>query len=78
AARADVNLVKLDVAFDAANAFLTAAAAKEVIISTEAALEHMKAADVRARTLVSQGLRPAVDTADWDYEVSKARIALIK
>ncbi|MBS2003737.1 MAG: TolC family protein [Cyanobacteria bacterium SZAS LIN-5] len=78
AARADVNLVKLDVAFDVANAFLTAAAAKQVIVSTQAALEHMKAADVRARTLVSQGLRPAVDTADWDYEVSKAKIALIK
>lgn len=77
-ARADLNLTKLDVAFAAANAFLDAVAAKQLIHSTTAALEHMEAANLRARTLVSQGIRPGVDTADWQYEVAKARIALIK
>ncbi len=77
-ARADINITKLDVAFEAADAFLDGVAAKQVIISANAALEHMEAADQRAKTLVAQGLRPAVDTADWDYEVAKTRIALIK
>lgn len=77
-ARADVDLTRLDVAFDAANAFLTAVAAKQVIISTRAALDHMEAANLRAKTLVAEGLRPGVDAADWDYEVSKAKIDLIK
>lgn len=77
-ARADVNLTKLDVAFAAADAFLDAVAAKQVIRSARAALDHMDAASLRARTLVAEGLRPAVDAADWDYEVSKAKIGLIK
>lgn len=77
-ARADLNLTKLDVAFAAANAFLDAVAAKQLIQSTTAALEHMEAAYLRAKTLVAQGIRPGVDTADWQYEVSKSKIALIK
>lgn len=77
-ARADVNLTKLDVAFQSADAFLDAVAAKQIIRSTNAALEHMQAASLRAKTLVASGLRPGVDSADWDYEVSKTRIALIK
>jgi outer membrane protein TolC len=77
-ARADVNLTRLDVAFEAADTFLDAVAAKQVIISMTAALEHMESANLRAKTLVAQGLRPGVDTADWDYEVAKAKIALIK
>jgi outer membrane protein len=78
AARADFNLTRLDVAFDAADAFLSAAAAKQVITSTQAAFEHMVSADIRAKTLVSEGLRPGVDAADFDYEVSRTKIALIK
>jgi outer membrane protein len=77
-ARADVNLTRLDVAFAAANAFLDAVAAKQLILSTTAALEHMEAANLRARTLVAQGIRPGVDNADWQYEVSKAKISVIK
>lgn len=77
-ARADVNLTQLDVAFDAAEAFLEAVAAKQIIRATEAALEHMKAANVRAKTLVAEGLKPGVEAADWDYEVAKARISVIK
>lgn len=77
-ARADLNLTKLDVAFDAADAFLTAVAAKQIIKSSRAALDHMQSADLRAKTLVAEGLRPGVDAADFDYEVSKAKIQLIK
>ena len=53
-------------------------AAKQIIRSTQAALDHMQAANLRAKTLVSQGLRPGVDAADFDFEVSRAKIALIK
>ncbi len=77
-ARADLNLTKLDVAFAAADAFLDAAAAKQVIRSTTAAVEHMEAGKLRAKTLVSEGLKPGVEAAEWDFEVSKSRIALIK
>jgi outer membrane protein len=78
AARADLNLTRLDVAFDAADAYLTAVAAKQIIISTTAALEHMQAANLRAHTLVAEGLKPGVESADFDFEVSRAKIALIK
>lgn len=77
-ARADVNLTKLDVAFHAADAFLDAVAAKQIIRSTTAALEHMEAASLRAKTLVAEGLRPGVETADWEYEVAKSKITLVK
>jgi outer membrane protein len=77
-ARADLKLTQLDVAFEAADAFLTAVGAKQVIRSTKAALDHMDAADLRARTLVAQGLRPGVDAADVDFEVSRSKIAVIK
>ncbi len=78
AARADLNLTKLDVAFDTADAFLTATAAKQMIRSATAAAEHMEAANVRAKTLVSEGLKPGVDSADFDFEVSRTKILLIK
>jgi outer membrane protein TolC len=77
-ARADLDLTKLDVAFDAADAYLTAVCTKQIIRSATAALEHMEAANVRAKTLVAEGLRPGVDAADFDYEVSRTKIALIK
>jgi outer membrane protein TolC len=77
-ARADLNLTRLDVAFDAADAFLAAAASKQAIKASQAAFEHMVAADIRAKTLVSEGLRPGVDAADFDFEVSRTKISLIK
>jgi outer membrane protein TolC len=77
-ARADLNLTRLDVAFDAADTYLTAVATKQIIRSTTAALDHMQAANLRAHTLVAEGLRPGVDAADFDYEVSRTKIALIK
>lgn len=77
-ARAAVNLTKLDVAFDAATAYLDAVTAKQIIRAKAAEFEHMESAGLRAQTLVSEGLRPAVDTADWDYEIAKSRIGVIK
>jgi outer membrane protein TolC len=77
-ARADVSLTKLDVAFATADSFFHAAAAKQVILARQAALEHMEAARLRVRTLVGEGLRPGVDAAELDYEVSKAKIGLLK
>lgn len=76
-ARADVRLTKLDVAFATADTFLRSVAAKQVIRARVAALEHMQAARLRVKTLVSEGLRPGVDAADLDYQVAKARIAVI-
>lgn len=77
-ARAAVTLTKLDVAFATASAFLDAIAAKQTIRSTTAELQHMEAADLQTKTLVAEGLRAGVDLADWDYEVAKAQIGLIK
>ncbi len=77
-ARADVSLTKLDVAFATADSFFHAAAAKQAIIARKASLDRMEAAQLRVKTLVAQGLRPGVDAAELDYEVSKAKIALIK
>lgn len=77
-ARADVSLTKLDVAFAAAKSFLQAAAAKQIILSKQAELDHMEAAKLRVKTLVAEGLRPGVDTADLDFEVAKTKIALIR
>lgn len=77
-ARADVNLTKLDVAFAAAEAFLRAVATKQLILAREAELRHMETAKLRVKTLVAEGLRPAVDSADLDYEVAKTKIDVIK
>ncbi|PWU01223.1 MAG: hypothetical protein C5B53_03180 [Candidatus Melainabacteria bacterium] len=77
-ARADINLTKLDVAFAAADAFLDAAIAKQVVLAKQAELDHMEAANLKAKTLVAQGLRPGVEAAEWDFEVAEARIGLIE
>jgi outer membrane protein len=78
AARADLKLTRLDVAFDAADTFLTAVATKQIILAAQAALDHTEAANLRAKTLVAQGLRPGVEAADWDFEVARSKIRVIK
>lgn len=77
-AKADLNLTKLDVAFDAADSFLTAVATKQIIRAAQANLDHMEAANLRTKVLVSKGLRPGIEAANWDFEVSRAKITLIK
>jgi outer membrane protein TolC len=71
-------LTQLDVAFAAADSFLTAAAAKQTIRSAQAALDRMQAADLTARTLVSKGLKAGVEVAGWDFDVARAKIKVIK
>ncbi|MBY0357480.1 MAG: TolC family protein [Candidatus Obscuribacterales bacterium] len=77
-ARADVRLTMLDVAFDTAEAFLKAVAAKQIIRSAQAALDRMEASDLTSRTLVAKGLRPGADAAGWDFDVARAKIKVIK
>lgn len=77
-ARANVRLTELDVAFAAADGYLNAVAAKETIRAAQATLDRMKAAAITVRTLVDKGLRPGVDAARADYDVSQARIGVIK
>lgn len=77
-ARADISLTRLDVAFAAADSYFHAAAAKQIIIARKATLERIESARLRVRTLVAEGLRPASDAADLDYEIAKARIGVIK
>jgi outer membrane protein len=77
-ARADINLTRLDVAFAAADSYFHAAAAKQIIIARKATLERIESARLRVRTLVAEGLRPASDAADLDYEIAKARIGVLK
>jgi outer membrane protein len=77
-ARADLNLTRLDVAYGAADAYLSAIAAKQVIRSTQATLERMQAANIVVKTVFSKGLSPGVDAARADFDVSSAKIELIK
>lgn len=77
-AQANLNLTQLDVAFAAADAYLSAVAAYEVIAATQATLDRQRAAALTVHTLVDRGLRPGVDAARADYEVSQARIGLIR
>ncbi len=77
-ARADVSLTKLDVAFATADAFFRSAETKQIIQARQATLDRMETAQLRVKTLVAQGLRPGADAADVEFEVAKAKIALIK
>jgi len=77
-ARADLNLTKLDVAYGAADSYLTAVAAKQTIRSMQATLDRMVAANLLVKTLYSKGLQPGVDAARADFDVSEAKIDLIK
>src|SRR5277367_2453215 len=77
-ARADLNLTRLDVAYGAADAYLSAIAAKQIIRSTQATLDRMEAANIVVKTVFSKGLQPGVDAARADFDVSEAKIELIK
>lgn len=76
--QADLRLTELDVAFAAADAYLTTVEAEQTIRAAQATLDRMKAAAMVVHTLVDTGLRPGVDAARADYEVSQAKIGLIQ
>lgn len=73
-----VRLTELDVAYAAADAFLTTVAATETIIAAQATLDRAQAAAITIHTMVDRGMRPGVDAARVDYEVSQAKIAVIR
>lgn len=73
-----VNLTELDVAFAAADTYLSTVAANETIRAAKATLERMQASAVTVHTMVDNGLKPGVDAAKADYEVSVAKIAVIQ
>jgi outer membrane protein TolC len=77
-ARADLTLTRLDVAYGAADAYLTAIAAKQIIRSTQATLDRMQAANIVVKTVFSKGLSPGVDAARAEFDVSESKIELIK
>jgi outer membrane protein len=77
-ARADLTLTRLDVAYGAADAYLTAIAAKQTIRSTQATLDRMEAAKLVVNTVFTKGLQPGVDSARADFDVSESKIELIK
>jgi outer membrane protein len=77
-AQANVRLTLLDVAYAAANTYLATVAADQTIRAQQAALNRFQAAALVVHTMVKQGLRPGVDAARADYEVSQAKINLIR
>ncbi|HEY9678530.1 MAG TPA: TolC family protein [Drouetiella sp.] len=74
---ASVNYTALDVATAAGETYLTAVAARERIKAEVATVERMQAYNLIVHTLVDKGLRPGVDTARADADLSASRISLI-
>lgn len=77
-ATSQVRLTELDVAANAAEAYLKTVATYEVIRARQATLKKMEAWQLVVRTLVDNGLRPGVDTSRVDANVASARIGLIE
>lgn len=77
-ARANLKLTELDVAFAAAEMYLHTVAAEQTIKAARATVNRMQAAQLTVQTLVAKGLQPGVDAARADYDVSQAKIGLIK
>src|SRR5262249_19534674 len=74
----DVRLTELDVAFAAADDYLTTVEAEQTIRAAQATFDRMRAAAMVVHTLVDTGLRPGVDAPRADYEVSQAKIGVIQ
>ncbi|MBU6452235.1 MAG: TolC family protein [Cyanobacteria bacterium REEB67] len=77
-ANADIDLTLLDVQAAAAEAYLAAVSNHEVIQAQAATVERMKAYNLIVHTQVNSGLRPGVDAARADADLSAAKIALIE
>lgn len=77
-ARAALDLTDLDVAAGAAENYLQTVGNNEVIRAQQATVKRMEAWQLVVHTLVAQGLRPGVDSARADADVSFAKIALIE
>jgi outer membrane protein len=77
-ANAQVRLTDLDVSAAAAEAYLQTVAAKQTIRAQRATVKRMEAWALIVHTLVDKGLRPGVDAARADADLSFSRIALIE
>lgn len=74
---AQEHLTELDVASRAADGYLKFIMAQQEILAYKAILERMQAWSLVVHTLCDKGLRPGVDAARADAEVSLSKIALI-
>jgi len=59
------------------NTYLDVALAKQLIVVTEKNISRVEVALTQSRTLTNKGLRPGVDTALFQSELSKSRIDLL-
>ncbi len=75
---AQEQLTRLDVALKAANSYLALLMAEQQILACQATLERMQDWALVVHTLCDKGLRPGVDAARADGEVSLSKIALIR
>jgi len=75
---ANVSLTELDVAAGAGENYLATVQEKETIRAQQATVKRMEAWQLIVHTLVDKGLRPGVDSARADSDLSFARIALIE
>jgi outer membrane protein TolC len=77
-ARAALELTDLDVSAAAAENYLLTVGNNEVIRAQQVTVKRMEAWQLVVHTLVDQGLRPGVDSARADADLSFAKIALIE
>jgi outer membrane protein TolC len=70
----EANVTRLDVAFSAANGFLTLLAAEQTVQIAQADVERRQVFAGTIQVLVKQELRPGVDLSRADAEVAAAKI----
>jgi outer membrane protein len=74
----EANVTRLDVAFSAANAFLTLLAAEQTVRTAQADLQRRQVFADSVHVLVKQELRPGVDQSRADAEVAAAKIRVAR
>jgi outer membrane protein TolC len=72
-AQATTDLARLEVAFHAADAFLSLLEAQETVRAAEAGVARAETVRTVVSTLVAQALRPGADAARLDAELAAAR-----
>jgi outer membrane protein TolC len=77
-ATAGMQVTELQVALAAADAFLTALAADEVVRAAQANVDRLQVLDTAVTTLVQNQLRPGADASRADADVATARIQLFR
>ncbi len=77
-AGAAVEVTRLDVAVNAANAFLAASAAEQTVRAARANVERLQVLERSVAALVANELRPGADLSRADADLASARIRLIE